>query len=63
MYKIENLTKEEYINFFNKSKYNHFLQSYAWGEACKSRNQTPLYLGMKDEKGNIKAAFLALKCF
>ena len=61
MDKIEILTEEEYRNFFNSSKYNHFLQSYEWGQVAKIRKQEPLYLGLKDDKGNIKAACLALK--
>ncbi|MBE6155288.1 MAG: aminoacyltransferase [Firmicutes bacterium] len=58
---VDNLTKEEYINFFNKSKYNHFLQSYEWGQASKAKGQTPIYIGMKDDKGNIQAAAMVLK--
>ena len=61
MNKIEILTKDEYIKFFNKSKYNHFLQSYEWGEASKAKGQIPEYLGLKDEKGKVLAACLALK--
>lgn len=61
MKKIVELTKEEYIDFFNKSKYNHFLQSAEWGEACKAKAQTPVYLGLKDEKGKIHAATMALR--
>ena len=58
---VDNLTKEEYINFFKNSQYNHFLQSYEWGEASKAKGQKPVYIGMKDEKGNIVAATMALK--
>lgn len=58
---VDNITKEEYINFFNNSKYNHFLQSYEWGEVSKTKGQIPIYLGMKDNKGNIVAATLVLK--
>ncbi len=58
---VDNLTKEEYENFFKKSKYNHFLQSYAWGQTCTVRVQTPVYLGLKDDNGNIVAACLAMR--
>lgn len=58
---VDNLTKEEYVNFFNKSNYNHFLQSYEWGQASKAKGQNPIYIGMKDSKGNIVAATMALK--
>lgn len=61
MKKIEELTKEEYIKFFKNSNYNHFLQSYEWGETCKVRGQVPVYLGLKDEKGKIYATTLAMK--
>ena len=58
---VDNLTKEEYINFFKKAKYNHFLQSYEWGQSCKAKGQIPVYIGLKDDKGNIKAACMALR--
>jgi len=57
---VDNLTKEEYINFFNKSKYNHFLQSYEWGQASKAKGQTPIYIGMKNDKNEIVAATMTL---
>lgn len=58
---VDNLTKEEYIKFFHKCKYNHFLQSYEWGQTCKVRNQIPVYIGLKDDKGKIVAATMALR--
>ena len=58
---VDNLTQKEYINFFNKAKYNHFLQSYAWGQTCKVRNQEPIYLGLKDDNNTLVAAALLLK--
>lgn len=57
----DKLTKEEYIEFFNKSKYNHFLQSYSWGMTCTLRGQTPVFIGLRDENNNIKAAVMALR--
>ena len=61
MKNIEILTEQEYRSFFNKVSYNHFLQSYEWGQVAAERKQEPLYLGLKDDNGNIKAACLALK--
>ena len=61
MHIVDNLTKEEYIDFFNSSKYNHFLQSYEWGQASIAKGQKPIYLGLKDDKEKIVAACLALK--
>ena len=61
MNKIIELSQKEYQDFFVRAKYNHFLQSYEWGEVAKERKQTPIYLGLKDDKGNVLAACLALK--
>ena len=61
MSRIELLSEEEYRTFFKHVKYNHFLQSYEWGQVASERKQEPLYLGLKDTKGNIKAACLALR--
>ena len=58
---VDNLTKEEYITFFKESNYNHFLQSYEWGQASIAKGQTPVYIGMKNNKGKIVAATMALK--
>lgn len=61
MHLVDNLTKEEYQDFFKKSKYNHFLQSYEWGNTCIVRKQTPVFLGLKDNEGHIHAACMALR--
>lgn len=58
---VDNLTEKEYINFFNQSKYNHFLQSYEWGMASKSKGLTPVYIGLKNDNNKIVAACMALK--
>lgn len=58
---VDNLTKEEYEKFFYENNYNHFLQSYSWGEASKAKGQIPVYLGLKDDNGKLVAACLALK--
>lgn len=59
---VDNLSKDEYIDFFNRFPYSHFLQSYAWGEAIKeTRGKIPCYVGLKNDKGDIVAAALLLK--
>lgn len=59
---IDNLSKQEYIDFFNNFEYSHFLQSYAWGEAIKdTRGKIPCYVGLKDDNGKLVAAALLLK--
>ncbi len=59
---VDNLSKEEYIAFFQKFPYSHFLQSYAWGESIKeTRGKTPYYVGLKDDNGQLVAAALLLK--
>ena len=59
---IKNLDKEEYINFWKKTPNNHFMQSYSWGQACKkNRNQIPMYVGLKNDDGEIIAEALLLK--
>lgn len=58
---IDNLTEKEYIDFFNKSKYKHFLQSYEWGQASKAKGQIPVYIGLKDDNGKLVAATMAIK--
>lgn len=59
---IDNLSKKEYINFFNKQKDAHFLQSYEWGQTQKiGRGLIPCYVGLKDDKDKIVAIGLLLK--
>ena len=59
---IDNLTKKEYVTFFNSFPYSHFLQSYAWGETNKeTRGKTPCYVGLKDDNNKLVAAALLLK--
>lgn len=58
----DNLTKEEYMDYYYKCNNNHFLQSEGWGYASKlNRNQDPIYCGVKDDEGNILIAALLLK--
>ena len=48
---IDNLDKEEYIEFFNNFKYSHFMQSYPWGLAMEeTRGKKAIYVGLKDNK-------------
>ena len=58
---VDNLTKKEYIDFFKKSKYNHVLQSYEWGQALAYKDRKTMYVGMKDDKGKLVAATLVTK--
>lgn len=59
---VPNLTKEKYIDFYNKSKYSTLLQSYEWGEFCiTGKNQTPYYVGVVDDKGKVIGTSLLLK--
>lgn len=61
MGKIIDLTEKEYNSFYNKFEYSHFLQSYGFGQAMKTRGKQPIYIGMKDSKGKVVAAALLLK--
>lgn len=60
---IENVEKEKYEKFVKNHKLkSHFLQSYAWGEfSLKSKNLKPHYVGLVDDKNNIKASALLLE--
>lgn len=59
---IDNLNKEEYIEFFNNFKYSHFMQSYPWGLAMEeTRGKKAVYVGLKDNKNKLVAASLLLK--
>ncbi len=59
---IENLTEKEYMDFFKENPNAHFLQSAGWGYASKlNRQQTPIYVGLKDENDRILIAALLLK--
>ena len=59
---VDNLTEEEYVNFEKTHIKAHFLQSYEWGQfVIKGKNQNPLYVGLKDDKGKILCAALLLQ--
>lgn len=58
---INNINKNEYINFCKKFPNNHFLQSYEWGQVNKLRDLTPCYVGIKGKNDKLIAAALLLK--
>lgn len=59
---VNNIDEKEYQKFWESVPNNHFMQSYEWGIIQhNNRNQIPEYVGLKDEKGNLKAAALLLK--
>ena len=63
MYTLKTIEKEKFDNYVsNHKEKSHFLQSLSWGEFAKvKKNLTPYYLGLVDEKDNIKAATLLLQ--
>lgn len=60
---IVDIDKKKYEKFVsNHPLKSHFLQSYAWGEFARaSKNQTPHYVGMIDDKKNLVATALLLE--
>ena len=59
---VENISKKEYTEFYNKFKDSHFLQSTAWGQAMEeTRGKKTIYVGLKDENDNLVATALLLK--
>ena len=57
----DDLTKEEYKNFWKNNINQHFINSYEWGILNKEhRKQDPIYVGLED-KGKLIAATLLLK--
>lgn len=59
---VKNIEEKEYKDFFNKSKFSTILQTYEWGQFCiKGKNQTPYYVGVKNEKGKLLCTALLLK--
>lgn len=57
---IEDLSKEEYENFVSNNKYNHFMQSYDFGQIRKIKHFIPHYVGIKQD-GKIVCAALLLE--
>ena len=59
---IKNVSKKEYVEFFNSQKDAHFLQSYEWGQTQKiGRNLIPYYVGLKDNNKLVAVALLLKK--
>lgn len=59
---ITNLDKNQYIDFFNNSKYSSILQSYEWGQFCiEGKGEKPYYVGLVNNQNKIVAATLLLK--
>lgn len=59
---ITKIPKNKYVDFYNNSKNSTILQSYEWGQFCiEGKNQTPYYVGMEDNNGNLKCSSLLLK--
>ena len=59
---VTNINKEEFDEFVQKNKYNHFLQSYDWGEFCKlEKGLTPYYVGIKSNNTLVATALLLEK--
>lgn len=59
---VDNIKKDEYINFCNNTKNTHFLQSYEWGQSSKkNRGYKPLYVGVKENDELIACALLLKK--
>lgn len=58
----DKISEEEYKKFWENNPYAHFLNNYNWGICNKNkRNQTPIYIGLRDEANNIVAETLLLK--
>ena len=56
-----NISKEEYIKFWESNPNQHFLNSYYWGIVNKeNRNLIPYYVGLRDENNNILCETLLL---
>ncbi len=57
---ISDLKKDEYEEFVQNSKFNHFMQSYDFGQIRKDKGFIPHYVGLKD-KGKIVCSALLLE--
>ena len=61
MYFNDNIDKEKYKEFFDKH-HGDFMQSYEWGQFnIKGRGQIPHYVGLEDEKHNLRCCSLLLE--
>lgn len=58
----DNISEEEYTEFWESNKNAHFLNAYWWGSCNKNkRNQIPIYIGLRDDDNNILCETLLLK--
>ena len=58
---IDNLKRQEYEEFVSKSEYNHFMQSYLFGQIRKDKGFIPHYVGLKDNGKLVCTALLLEK--
>lgn len=59
---ITEVEEKEYREFTQNHPKSHFLQSYEWGQFCRRvKNQTPHYVGMKDDNEHLVATALILE--
>lgn len=59
---INNLTKTQYQELYQKYPAANFMQTYEWGQVIKNtRNQVPMYVGLEDDNGELLAGALLLK--
>ena len=56
----EDINKDEYESFILNNNYNHFMQSYDFGEIRKYKHVIPHYVGLKKD-GKLVAAALLLE--
>lgn len=55
----ENIDKESYKKFAERTDKSHFLQSYEWGQFCqKAKKQIAEYVGLFDDNNNLVATCL-----
>ena len=56
-----NISKDEYIEFWKNNANQHFLNSYYWGEINKKNSgREPMYVGLRDKDNNILCETLLL---
>lgn len=58
---IEDIKKDEYEAFLKECPYNHFMQSYDFGEIKKFKHFIPHYVGLKKDEKLVCAALLLEK--
>jgi len=58
---IEAIKEEEYTKFVINHSMSHFLKSYEWGQASKTRGLVPHYVGLKENNTLVATALLLEK--